>query len=208
MLYILKYKEFYKRNYKINNKHMAKKPTKRREPKLKLLIRRYILEIGEVERELTNSNLEFGFLFHYPKGFVKDELGIKIPRGRAFQANKPKDVDLLALNHRITISPEYVKILEALKEKKAKVRDDLIKLYLMKNVEYNINWKEYSILLSDVIYLDGKNYISINKFYKTIRNLFHTDFSSIMIIQKECSGKIDDKDVKNGFDSSYWIANK
>ena len=208
MLYISKYKEFYKRNYKINNKHMAKKPIKRREPKLKLLIRRYILEIGELERELTNSNLEFKFLFHYPKGFVKDELGIKIPRGRAFQANKPKDVDLLALNHRIAISPEYVKILEASKEKKAKVWDDLIKLCLMKNVEYNINWEECSILLSDVIYLDGKNYISLNKFYKTIRNLLHTDFYSSMIIQKECSGKIDDNYVKNGFDSSYKIANK
>ena len=184
---------------------MAKKPVKKLESKLKPLIRRYILEIGELERELTNSNLEFGFLFHHPKGFIKDKFGMKTPRGRVFQANKPKNVDLLALNLRTTISPEHVKILEASKEKKAKVWDDLVKLCLMKNVEYTINRKENFFILSKVIYLDGKNSISMNQFYKTIRNLLHTDFYSVMIIQKECSGKIDDKDVKIGFDSSYHI---
>lgn len=184
---------------------MAKKPVKKHEPNLKLLIRRYILEIGELERELTDSSLEFGFLFHHPKGFIKDKLGIKIPRGRVFQANKPKNVHLLILSHKTTISPEHVKILEASKEKIVKVWDEIVKLCLMKNVEYTINRKEHFFILSNLIYLDGKNYISLNTFYKKIRNLLHTDFYSVMVIQNECLGKIVDIDVKKGFDSSYYI---
>ena len=181
---------------------MAKKQNQ--ETRLNALIRNYIAKIGELGKEIKNPNLEFGFLFYHPKGFTKEKSGKIKYHGRVFQANKPKKGDLVVISHRTNISPEHIKVMQTSKEKMFKVYDELIKIFFIKNVEYNINLKENFFILSNPIYFDDNKKISMNQFYKTLRNLLYADLYSMMIIQKECSGKIDAKDIK-GYGSPYHI---
>ena len=84
---------------------------------------------------------------------------------------------------------------------KAEVYSDIIKVFLIKNVEYIVKRQENTFFMSISIFLENRNHISMNQFYKAVRNLFSTDIYSVMIIQEKCSGKVKGKDV----DSPYHI---
>ena len=170
---------------------MAKKPSQ--ESKLKVLIRKYITKIGELGKDLTKMNpkLEFGFLFFHPKGLTKQSNGKIIYHGRSFQANKPKKENFLVISHKTDLNPNHKKIVETSEKKKYKLYNDLKKIFLLKNVEYTLNIKEHSYIISNRIYPEKEGNISIENFYNTLRNIFHSDIYAIIVINEQLSGKVD-----------------
>lgn len=182
---------------------MAKKPSQ--EPRLKVLIRNYVSKMGELAEEIKHPELEFGFLFFYPKGLTKQPDGKIIYHGRPFQANKSKKEDFIVISHKITLSPDHVKFLESTEELKHKVYDTILDYFLVKDIGYQINRKEHFYIISERIYPDKNNYISKDKFFKSILRILHSDFYSVRYIQKECSGKINDEDIDTGFSTPYHI---
>lgn len=170
---------------------MAKKPSQ--ESKLKVLIRRYIIKIGELGDDLTKKNprLEFGFLFFHPKGLTKQSNGKIIYHGRSFQANKPKKENFLVISHKTTLDLKHKKIVDTSENKRNKLYNDLKKIFLLKNVEYNLNLQEHSYIISNRIYPEKEGNISMENFYNTLRNIFHSDIYAIIIINEQLSGKVD-----------------
>ncbi len=177
---------------------MAKKPSQ--EPRLKPVLKRYISRIGELGKEIKVPKVEYGYIFHYPKGTITQKRQKKF-LGRSFQAFKPKSENTIVINHKTEISPEHAKSLASNPKLKAEVYSDIIKVFLIKNVEYVVKRQENAFFLSVQIFLENEGKISMNQFYKAVRNLFSADLYSVIIIQEKCSGKVKGKDV----DSPYHI---
>jgi len=166
---------------------MAKKPSQVKKPNLKTLIRRYIQKDGILKMEINNPNLEFSFLFHHPQ--LLDPNGN--PRGLSFQANKPKKEDFIVISTKVDVSPEHVKILETDQKKKHKLYQSLIKLFLLKNVEHQVNRKDNSYIIHKRIFLNHQKLISRKDFYNSLRKIFTTDLHAIVLVQEACSGDFD-----------------
>lgn len=170
---------------------MAKKPVQKKpsqEPKLKSIVRKYIQYEGDLKNEIFDPKLEFGFVFTHPKGSHPNGKA----RGIGFQVLKPKKERFIELGSKIQISPQHVKILDADKKKKTKFFDTIIKIFLMKNVTYIINFKENFWIISHRIYLNDKKTISMNFFYESLRDLFNSNLYAIRIINTICSGDLPD----------------
>lgn len=153
-------------------------------PNFKLLIRKYINKDGVFKGEGKNPNLEFGFLFHHPNQL--DPNGN--PRGLLFQVNKPKKENFIILSAKVDISPEHVKILKTDKKKRHKLYQSLIKLFLLKNVEYQVNRKDNFYVIHKRIFLNHQKLISRKDFYNSLRKLFAANLHAIILVQEACSG--------------------
>jgi len=168
---------------------MAKKPgqVKPQKPLLKTLIKKYIQKDGVFKAENKNPNLEFGFLFHHPQ-----QLGPNgNPQGLLFQANKPKKEDFIVLSTKVNVSPEHVKILEAGQKKKHKLYQSLIKLFLLKNVEHQVNIKDNYYIIHKRIFLNHQKLISRKDFYNSLRKLFTANLHAIVLVQEAYSRDFD-----------------
>ena len=174
---------------------MAKKPVQKgpsQEPKLKSIVRRYIQYEGDLKNEIFDPKLEFGFVFTHPKGSHPNGK----PRGIGFQVLKPKKERFIEIGSKISISPEHIKILDADKKKKTKFFDTILKIFLMKNATYTINYKENFWIILHRIYLNDKKTISINLFFESIRNLLNSNVYAIRTINTICSGDLPDFNEK------------
>ena len=92
---------------------------------------------------MKGPRVEFGYIFFYPKGVITVKAKKK-HLGRGSQAFKPKNENSIVINHKTEISPQHIKQLESSPKLKAEVYSDIIKVLLIKNVEYVIKRKENS----------------------------------------------------------------
>ena len=113
------------------------------------------------------------------------------PRGLLFQANKPKKEVFIVLSAKVDVSPEHVKILETGQKKKHKLYQSLIKLFLLKNVEHQINRKDNFYVIHKRIFLNHQKLISRKEFYNSLRKLFTANLHAIVLVQEACSGDFD-----------------
>ncbi len=177
------------------------------ESKIKELIREYLLDEGLLREKIDDPKLEFGFQFIFPPG--KDPLGRQI--GRNMVVIKPKKKDLLIVSLGLRISEPHIKILNSLEnEKRMKFFIELRKSFLLKDVFYRIDIKNFRYEMSDQVFLNDVGIISKRSFFKSIRRVFNCAAYSNIILGEYCAGKIKpgdfmkSKDFPDGSDFSLY----
>ena len=172
---------------------MAKKPKNIKKPEspLKTKLRRYVLNLGSIIKEPDIPNLEFCIVFTHPRG----------PAARSFEIHKPKGESLIAIIHKTNINPEHMKILQE-KNLLVDLNIRLKKLCYMKSIEYNIQLSQGFFLFITTIYLEDK--ISMNMFYKSVRNILDADLYAILMIAELLGDKSTLKEDDSGIGPSFY----
>ena len=169
-----------------------------KESKIKQLIREYLLDEGLLRGKIDESKLDFGFQFIFPPG--KDPLGRQI--GRNMVVINPKKKDLLIVSLGIQISNPHVKALNTLDDvKKMSFFMELRKSFLLKDVFYRIDIKNFRYEISDQVFLNEDGIISKKSFFKSIRKVFNCAAYSNIILGEYCVGKIKPEDLLKSKDN-------
>ena len=178
-----------------------------KENKIKQLIQDYLLEEGLLREKISDPKLDFGFQFVFPPG--NDPTGR--PVGRRMVVLRPKDKDLIVISLGTQISKPHIDTLNSLKENgKMQFFWDLRKFFLVKDLFYRIDVKNYRYEISDQIFLKDNGTVSKNSFFKSIRRVFDGAAYSNILLGEHCSGKIKpedflkSKDFAGGSDFSLY----
>ncbi|MFX0140646.1 MAG: DUF2299 family protein [Candidatus Hodarchaeota archaeon] len=159
--------------------------------KIKQLIQDYLLDEGLLQGKISDPKLDFGLQFIFPPG--KDPLGRQI--GRNMIVIQPKNKNLLTISIAVKISKPHIKALETLEiEKKMNYFMDLRKSFLLKDVFYRIDMKNYRYEIVDQIFLNDDRFISKNSFFNSVRKVFNCAAYSDLILGEYCAGKIKPED--------------
>ncbi|MFX0105085.1 MAG: DUF2299 family protein, partial [Candidatus Hodarchaeota archaeon] len=109
---------------------------------------------------------------------------------------RPKNKNLLIISLGIQISDPHIKALNSLENrKKFNYFMDLRKSFLLKDVFYRIDIKNYRYEISDQIFLNKDGFISKNSFFKSVRKVFNCATYSNIILGEYCAGKIKPEDL-------------
>ncbi|MFX0073712.1 MAG: DUF2299 family protein [Candidatus Hermodarchaeota archaeon] len=168
--------------------------------KIKQLIHDYLLDEGLLREKISDPKVDFGFQFIFPPG--KDPLGR--PVGRSMVVFRPKNKNLIIVSLGIQISKPHVKALDSLDQnKKINFFMDLRKSFLLKDVFFRIDIKNYRFEIIDQFFLDVNEVFSKNSFFKTVRKVFNCAAYSNIILSEYCAGKIKPEDLlkSKDFDS-------
>ena len=164
---------------------MAKKQlSEKKENKIKILIREYLMDEGLMRGNVKDPKLDFGFNFIFPGGL--DPKGRQI--GRGFTIIKPKNKDFIEIRCGTTISPKHI---EKLGDKKKHFFAQLQKYLLSKSFFFQLDVKNNRYSIIDNIFLKKDGTISKNRFYKTIRKIFTNTIYSIVLLKEFCEVIID-----------------
>jgi len=162
-----------------------------KESKIKQIIQDYLLDEGLLRGKISDPKLDFGLQFIFPPG--KDPLGRQI--GRNMVVIRPKNKNLLVVSLGIQISDPHIKALNSLEnEKKMNYFMDLRKSFLLKDVLYRIDIKNYRYEITDQIFLNRDGFISKNSFFKSVRKVFNCAAYSNILLGEYCAGKIKPED--------------
>jgi hypothetical protein len=162
-----------------------------KESKIKKLIQDYLLEEGLLRGKISDPKLEFGLQFIFPPG--KDPIGRQI--GRNMVVLKPKKKDIIIVSLGVQISKPHIKALNSLEDhKKMSFFMDLRKSFLLKDVFYRIDIKNFRYEITDQIFLNKDEFISKNSFFKIIQKVFNCGAYSNIILGEYCAGKIKPED--------------
>lgn len=163
-----------------------------KESKIKQVIQDYLLDEGLLRGKISDPKLDFGLKFIFPPG--KDPLGRQI--GRNMVVIRPKNKNLLIVSLGIQISDPHVKALNSLENQiKFNYFMDLRKSFLLKDVFYRIDIKNYRYEITDQIFLNNDGFISKNSFFKSVRKVFNCAAYSNIILGEYCAGKIKPEDL-------------
>ena len=163
------------------------------ESNIKDLIQEYLLDEGLLRNKipLDDKKLEFGFQFIFTPGPIAQKMVVI----------KPKNKDMIIVSNPIQIAPLQVDALNALEEnRKMFFFMDIRKFFLVKDVFFRIDSKNFRYEISDQIFLKRDGTISKNSFFKSIRKIFTCSAYSNMILNEYCSGKIKPEDITKSKD--------
>jgi hypothetical protein len=159
--------------------------------KIKQLIQDYLLEEGLLRGKISDPKLEFGLQFIFPPG--KDPIGRQI--GRNMVVIQPKQKNIIIVSLGVQISKPHINALKSLEDhKKMNFFMDLRKSFLLKDVFYRIDTKNYRYEITDQIFLNKDEFISKNSFFNIIRKVFNCGTYSNIILGEYCVGKIKPED--------------
>lgn len=150
--------------------------------KIEDLIQDYLLDEGLLREKLPDpqSNLDFGFIFSYPSG----------PKSEKMSVFKPKNKNYIVIAIRTQLSKAQIKTLNSLKDDgNIKFFMDLRKFFLIKEVFFRMDVKNFMYEISDQLYFDNIDKISRDSFFKIIRKIFYCFFYSNIILGEYCYGK-------------------
>ena len=153
---------------------MAKKPAQKREssePKLKTVLRKFILKESDISGEPSVPQMDFYFEVSSIKGNSKS------PKMNIF---KPKKENFIELGSKVIIHPQHLKIFEADPQKRLKLFNEIKRVCLIKNVSYILNQKDYFVML-DRIYLEPNKNLSMNRYHKTFRNVLNSVLYALVL---------------------------
>ena len=167
--------------------------------KIKFTILEYLSDENLQPNKIADGKLDFGFQFVFPPG--KDPLGR--PIGKAMVVFKPKNKEILVLSIGTQISPIHVNALNSLEQtKKNQFFMDIRKHFLMKDVLYRIDIKNYRYEITEQIFTSKTKIISKDSFYKRVRRVFNAMVYSNMILAEYCEGKITPEELEKARDFS------
>ena len=164
---------------------MAKKPAQKREnsePKLKTVLRKFILKQSAIIGEPSNPNMDFIFEIQSIKGNSKSPKMI---------ISKPKKESYIEIGTKLGIAPQHLKIFEADPEKRVRLFKEIKRICLIKNVPYILNQKDYLIMFDRIFFEDNKN-PSMNRYHKTFKNVLNTVIYALDLFGRLSSDKPDD----------------
>ncbi|MEJ2251464.1 MAG: DUF2299 family protein [Candidatus Lokiarchaeota archaeon] len=165
---------------------------------IKETIQDYLLDEGLLRKRITEPKLEFGFQFTFPPGSGPPN---RSP-GQNMVVFQPKNKrDLLIITVGTQISKPHVDALNKLGDKKVHFFMDLKKFLLLKDLFFRIDAQNYRYEISDQIFVDEKNLITKDEFFKSIQKIFNSAVYSNILLGEYCSGIIKPED----FDKSKNI---
>jgi len=163
----------------------------KKENKIKNLIQDYLLDEGLLREKISDPKLDFGFRFIFPPG--NDPLGRQI--GRNMVVFRPKNKNIIIVSLGTQISDPHIKALDSLEEnKKLNFFLDLRKTFLLKDVFFRIDIKNFRYEIIDQYFFDSAEILSKNSFFKTVRKVFSCAAYSNIILSEYCAGKIKPED--------------
>ncbi|TFG07061.1 MAG: DUF2299 domain-containing protein [Promethearchaeota archaeon] len=147
---------------------------------LKSLIQEYLLDEGILRQKISDSKVDFGFIFTFPPG----------PRSQQMSVFKPKDKNFLNIVVRIQLSKQHANKLTSLKNNKGfQFFNDLKKYFLIKEVYFKIDAQNFMYEIIEQIFPDKDGHVAKNVFFKTIQKVFYCFLYSNLLLDEYCSGK-------------------
>ncbi len=165
------------------------------EPKIANTIKEYIERIGFFRDTIENEPIDFGFRFTYPS-----------KKGKTFIVFKPPEKNGIEIKANTRLSPKHLSILRSFEEKKQKQLFIILqKLFVYKEVHFNIDFKNKRYQIFEKYYFEDKSDFSINQFKDIVKKLFFIDFNAIQIIHAFCQGTINTEDIEGtGIKPSFY----
>ena len=148
--------------------------------KIENLIRDYLLDEGILREKLAGSNYDFGFTFEFPQG----------PQSQKMSVFKLKNKNCIYIAIRIQFSEKHAKLFNSLKDnQRFQIFHNLRKFFLIKEVYFKIDIKNFIYEIIEQIFLDKEGDISRNTFFKGIQKIFYCFLFSNLLLREYCSGK-------------------
>jgi len=158
-----------------------------KESKISALIREYLSNQELVWESIIDPRFESGFRFMFPKG--SDPHGR--PIGKNFVIVQPKNQDFVEISCGVRLSPAQVKALFSLGvDKRVQFFEDIKKIFLLKDVFYNIDTKNNKFAVIDVIYARQDGTISNTFFFKSVQKMFNCTTHAVLVLREYCAGKM------------------
>ncbi len=155
------------------------------------LIKNYIFQIrGQPLNEPKNPNWEFGIRFKYPN-----------QNGRVFMVIKPKDLNFFEISCGTRLDPAHQEAFNKMdNNEKKKFIKNLGQLIINRSFEHamNITRTKSVFVLIDRIFIEHGT-ISLNNFYRAIKNMFFCTLNCVRFIQERFGADYDPN--KHGFDA-------
>ena len=148
--------------------------------KMESLIRGYLLDEGILREKISDSKVDFGFIFSFPPG----------PQGQQMSVFKPKNKNFIIIVIRTQLSKNHAKVLNSLKDnKKLQFFNDLKKYFLIKEVYFIIDAQNNRYEIHEQLFPNRDGHIPKNSFFKGILKVFYCYFFSNVLLHEYCSGK-------------------
>ena len=155
----------------------------RAKPNIKEFIKSFIKEYCEFKECISDPELEYGYLFHYPEGKPPE------PTGRPYLLVKEKDVDFITITTWATFSESHESAFQRLTEnKKRRLAHDLQKIFLLKEFDFVIELLDVKYKIAKRIFIEKPNFKSKEKLFNTIQSLLATMSYSFKILDETLLG--------------------
>lgn len=158
----------------------------------KKLIKKYLLEEDILKGKISDSKLEFGFVFSFPPG----------PRNQQMSVFQIKNKNFIQIAIRVKLSGNHKNLLKSSKDKNQQQFFNSIRRYFIsKEVYFKIDVRNYAYEVFEQIFPNNKGYISKNRFFKAIQKVFYCFLFSNTLLAEYSSGK----DISStDYDSSIY----
>lgn len=160
-------------------------------PKLRDVIRQYILDIGGLLREGSKDpRFEFACKFLYPN-----------ERGRNIHVIKLKNKNQIEISSGTSLSSEHKSRFDGLdKKNKISFIRELQKMITHDKFEFELvsNPEKFIFVIIDRIFI--KKSLSINTFYKSVQSVFSCSLGCVLFIQEYFKEDIKLEDLSTGKD--------
>jgi len=146
----------------------------------KKLIKKYLLEEGILKGKISDSKLDFGFVFSFPPG----------PRNQQMSVFKIKNKDFIQIAIRVQLSENHKNKLKSVKNNNlSQFYNSIRRYFISKEVYYKIDMRNFSYEVFEQIFPDDQNYISKNTFFKAIQKVFYCFLFTNLLLTEYSSGK-------------------
>lgn len=146
---------------------------------LELKIRNYLMNDAFITEEYQNDDCDIGFNIKFPK--IKNKSGDQL--GYPIAIIKLKKNDYIEIFFTIKFGEKDFEIIKKLDDNlKTQIRNELRNVALFRNLFFNIKLENNDITIKDKLYLDGDKIPTINKFYRSLRNILNSQIIILDIL--------------------------
>ncbi|MFW9784104.1 MAG: DUF2299 family protein [Candidatus Heimdallarchaeota archaeon] len=148
------------------------------------MIVRYLDEEDLLNKKVSDSKVEFGYIFRFPPNQQRQSM----------QVVHPINSDYVVISLGIRIPDVFVQALNAIEpHKKVQFYIDIRKFLFTQNFLFRFELALNRFHISDQLYFKEGGQISKNKFFKTVRKIYNASQYCILLLEEYCMDKIDKK---------------
>jgi hypothetical protein len=131
---------------------------------IKNIIKKYLSEEKILKGRVSDSKLDFGYVFSFPPG----------PQNQQMSVFKLKSRDFIQIAIRVQLADNHKNRLQSLENNKEREFFNSIRRYFIsKEVYFKIDMRNYGYEVFEQIFPNNQGYISKNTFFKACQKVFY-----------------------------------
>lgn len=158
--------------------------TGQKSKKAEELLVRYLDEEDLLTKKVSDTKIEFGYIFKFPPGQQRQSM----------QVINPMKSDYVVISLGIQIPDVFIQALNAIEpNKKIQFYIDVRKFLFEQNFLFRFELALNRFHISDQIYFKEGGTISKDKFFKSVRKIYNASQYCTLLLEEYCMDKIDKK---------------